>query len=145
MIALSWSGQSSGTPTSGRWLRHDGATVEVPCPKKYGDVTILGEGCRLTLAGGGLLYTRSADASVFSEMEMASEMISGLKSEIKRLHLDMESLKKSHLLKIAALSEQSKLDIKMIVKENKRQSIRDSITVGLIGAAVGALLMAAVL
>ena len=126
----------------GKWTRGDGATVEIPCPNEFGDVTILAEGCILRLRGGGLVYTKEADATVFSEFEMASKMIDGLKLEVGTLRSDMEELKKTHLLQISALSQSAQKDIDELQKAHRLQSLRNSITTAAIGAVVGALLLA---
>lgn len=100
---------------------------------------MLAEGCRLTLSGGGLLYTREADAKTFADIERAIIMIDGLKSEIFQCNEDKKRIKEEYLLKISALSEANQSDIRGLKKAHGAAVQKASIVYGVSGFIVGAI------
>tara|TARA_Y100000114_G_C11753034_1_gene325419 strand:- start:1813 stop:2172 length:360 start_codon:yes stop_codon:yes gene_type:complete len=111
--------------------------MDIDCPSSYDEVTMLGEGCSLTLEGGGLLYTKAADAAVYSEMEMANMLIAGLKVEIGTCISTLNRVKDEHLIKITSLSQLAKKDIKDLKSAHKGEMLNRTWVAFTAGVAVG--------
>jgi len=135
--------QGYASPTKGKWSASNGTVSEIPCPDEYGDVTMLAQGCVLRLSGGGLLYTKAADAAVYGEMDMASKMVSGLKVEISTCTSTLERIRLEHLSKIKSLSESALLDISKMEDSHKAEMVSRTWTAVSVGFSLGAALLIA--
>ena len=109
----------------GEWTLRNGETVSRQCLilEEYGETTPIPQGCKVLLGGGGILYTRMADAQTSADMSRISADLKRCKSGLVDRRELLKRTIKEHEEIVFNLSNQCDRCAQALEKAPSRSSI----------------------